>query len=126
MAGPFKGVSVSGYEIHSGVTTMRGDDESPGGEALSELETNEGERFADGFIKGNVCGTYLHGIFESGELLRRLSVFYLNRRGLPSETVKTAGDFNVHRQEQYDILADELRKALDMDKIYEIVGLKGE
>jgi adenosylcobyric acid synthase len=121
-AGPFKGVSVSGYEIHSGVTTLCGDGESRGGEALSELETNEGERFADGFIKGNVCGTYLHGIFESGELLRRLSVFYLNRRGLPSETVKTAGDYNVHRQEQYDILAELVRESVDIKKIYEAMG----
>ncbi len=104
------------------MTTLCGDGESRGGEALSELETNEGERFADGFIKGNVCGTYLHGIFESGELLRRLSVFYLNRRGLPSETVKTAGDYNVHRQEQYDILAELVRESVDIKKIYEAMG----
>ena len=46
-------------------------------------------------------------------------------KGLDPETVK-AEDADSYKQQQYDILADELRKALDMDKIYEIVGLKGE
>ena len=121
-AGPFKGLCVHGYEIHSGVTAYCGDGGPEGGESLLELETKKGERFADGYIEGNVCGTYLHGIFESGELLERLGGYYLDKRGLLFEEAGSFVDFNAYRQEQYDILAGIVRESVDIKKIYEAVG----
>ena len=33
-------------------------------------------------------------------------------------------DYGAYRQAQYNKLADELRKSLDMDRIYAMMGLK--
>ena len=122
LAGPFKDLSVSGYEIHSGVTVPCPDEDTGDQEALLELETKEGERFKDGYIRGNVCGTYLHGIFESGELLERLAGHYLDKRGLSQKPLGMDGDYDVYRQKQYDALAGIVRESVDINRIYEVMG----
>ncbi|HAG68987.1 MAG TPA: cobyric acid synthase CobQ, partial [Lachnospiraceae bacterium] len=83
-----------------------------------------GERYYDGFILENVCGTYLHGLFENGELIDRLGRLYFERRGLSfCEDLKT-GDYEDFQEKQYDLLADTVRKNLDMKAIYGAIGLK--
>jgi len=97
------GLPFKGYEIHMGVSG-----------ALGNIINS-----------GNVYGTYIHGIFDKEEPLRAVAEALFRAKGLDPDSVR-AMDADSYKQEQYDILADELRKALDMDKIYEIVGLKGE
>ncbi len=104
--GAFSGLSglpYRGYEIHMGVSGACGNI----------------------INSGNVYGTYIHGIFDKEEPLRAVAEALFRAKGLDPDSVR-AMDADSYKQEQYDILADELRKALDMDKIYEIVGLKGE
>ena len=38
--------------------------------------------------------------------------------------ISTAKDMKIFKEEQYEILAEELRKSLAMDRIYEMMGLK--
>ncbi|MBQ2160751.1 MAG: cobyric acid synthase CobQ, partial [Firmicutes bacterium] len=97
------GLPYKGYEIHMGVSGACGNI----------------------INSGNVYGTYIHGIFDKEEPLRAVAEALFRAKGLDPDSVR-AMDADSYKQEQYDILADELRKALDMDKIYEIVGLKGE
>lgn len=97
------GLPFKGYEIHMGVSGACGNI----------------------INSGNVYGTYIHGIFDKEEPLRAVAEAIFRAKGLDPDSVR-AMDADSYKQEQYDILADELRKALDMDKIYEIVGLKGE
>lgn len=68
----------------------------------------------------NVYGTYLHGIFDRPETAQALISALMREKGMDPEAVK-ALDIAAYKQQQYDILADGLRRSLDMDKVYRIV-----
>ena len=105
----FASVKLDGYEIHMGVSTVHGD-------PFCTLDNGK----EDGCVKGNVFGTYLHGLFDTGELTEALVKWLAQRKGIdPGEM--TIIPHETYVQQQYDILADEVRKVLDMDKIYEIM-----
>ena len=110
MAEPFAGASIEGYEIHMGLTT--GDDPP-----FCQLDD---ERF-DGCVSGNVAGTYLHGLFDSGEFTERLSQVLCQRKGLDYQAV-TPVSRAEYLETQYDTLADSLRESLDMTAIYRLIG----
>lgn len=92
------GKTYQGYEIHMGVSG------------------------ADGNIinEGNVYGTYIHGIFDREEIARTVVERLLSEKGMDFSDVK-AFDVESYKQQQYDILADGLRKSLDMDLIYSLI-----
>lgn len=98
------GLDYEGYEIHMGTTE---------GEEKSLLE-NSGGAFND-----NVYGCYVHGIFDSDEVSSALVKSLCKRRGL--EFTDTGESRFEYRERQFDILADEVRKSLDMDFIYKIL-----
>lgn len=105
------GQTVEGYEIHMG--------QSEGGANAVEFV-----RLDDGSVIGYtdrekcVCGTYLHGIFDSGKAAEMLVKAILNKKGITAETV--GFDTAAYKEKQYDKLESLLRENLDMDKIYEI------
>ena len=68
----------------------------------------------------NVYGTYLHGIFDRPETAQALISALMREKGMDPEAVK-ALDIAAYKQQQYDILADGLRRSLDMDEVYRIV-----
>ncbi len=111
-----EGTAVEGYEIHMGRTRM--DAGIPSFCRLVPLEG--GEMKEDGAVWGNVWGTYLHGLFDSGEFLSRLWRALAKKRGLDPETAPTF-DPAAHREGQYRLLGEAMRKNLDMAKIYEIL-----
>jgi adenosylcobyric acid synthase len=82
------------------------------------------QQYDDGAInaKGNVLGTYLHGIFN-GRSFRDGFINALRRyHKLPD-----CNDYPIiNREESYDRLAETVRLNLDMKKIYEIIeaGIK--
>ncbi len=119
--GPFKGVRVSGYEIHHGETLCI---EGGSYEPFSSLETLSGEKCLDGAFLGNASGTYLHGLFESGELIRKMSEHYLKKRGISGDLFEDMPDFRRYQEEQYDKLADTVRKNIDLEAVYRIAGLR--
>ena len=112
LGAPFAGARMTGYEIHNGRTTVNGEPFC---------------RLADGTPEGCVCknvfGTYLHGLFDSGELTQALVKLLCARKGIsPRETRPTS--MAEYRQTQFDLLADGVRKALDMGAVYRAMGMK--
>ena len=84
----------------------------------NRLAKNNGKD--DGCCKGNVFGTYLHGLFDTGELTEALIRWLAQNKGLDPGEMEII-PHEIYVQQQYDILADGVRKVLDMDKIYEIM-----
>ena len=115
--GPFAGARLEGYEIHMGVTEVRG---AP----FCRLEDGREDGREDGCRSGNVFGTYLHGLFDSGELTEKLAAWLCARKNIPAEAAVPVSH-RAYQERQYDLLAAELRKALDMEALWQIVDGKG-
>ena len=77
----------------------------------------------DGCACGTNFGTYLHGLFDTGELTEKLVKYLCDRKGIEySEAAPIS--HSAYVEKQYDILADGVRAAMDFDKIYKIMGLR--
>ena len=76
-----------------------------------------------GYCRGNVYGTYIHGFFDSRDILVSVIEKLSSDKG---KTVNTGDvtDYADFKEKQYDLLAGSLRESLDMDKVYEISGLR--
>lgn len=107
VADAFAGAAVDGYEIHMGRT------ERTGGAPLVRLEGGQEE----GVVAGNAFGTYLHGLFDTGELVDALAAWLLANKGLDADEVSTMSHV-AYQQQQIDLLADAVREALDMTAVY--------
>jgi adenosylcobyric acid synthase len=108
--GDIKG-SVSGYEIHCGVSN---------GDALEQpfctLIDQNGESYSDGAVSNDsqIIGTYLHGLFENKETTQALLSWVSGKN-------ESAVDWNVVRESELDRLADVLEKHLDMEQIFKMI-----
>ena len=108
----FEGAKLDGYEIHMGESIVKGD-------PFLILENGKD----DGCACGTNFGTYLHGLFDTGELTEKLVKYLCDRKGIEySEAAPIS--HSAYVEKQYDILADGVRAALDFDKIYKIMGLR--
>ena len=69
---------------------------------------------------GNVIGTYLHGIFDTGAFWHALVNHVRESKGLDDEKteVLTMEEF---RRREYDRLAAGVRQNIDMDAVYKII-----
>ena len=108
-AEPFEGVRVDAYEIHTGRTAVKG---AP----FSKLTDGT----LDGCRKGNIFGTYLHGLFDTGEMTEALARYMCKLKGI-DYTSAAPVTRREHLERQYDILADTVRSALDMDAVYRMM-----
>ena len=149
LAEPFYGAKIEGYEIHTGRSVCYENKQGEEG-AFCRLRTESGSdqieanEFFDGCTVENVYGTYVHGLFDSGELVEKMERHFLDKRGLTEsgsieelqsgkkgkhDEGKTGGftekikDFRAFQEEQYDILAETVRKNLDMGAIYREMNL---
>lgn len=101
------GASFSGYQIHMGISERQ-----EGTEAFCMLsDGNE-----DGAVFHNVAGTYIHGLFD-GNAASALEELLLTRKGISPAELPRVTNAETFLQSQYDLLASELRKSLDMDMI---------
>lgn len=118
VSGKFKNISgvfsvlsdrqFSGYEIHMGESF---------GVKNSMLEFfNDG---TDGDFHDNVYGCYVHGIFDEDEVAESIVKSLYDAKGL-NYNRKTI-DRKSYKEKQYDILADEVRKNIDMEFVYKII-----
>ena len=102
------GREIKGYEIHMGQTEPF--------DRVFEF-TSEGS----GYCRGNIYGTYVHGLFDenmvAADIVRAVSE--LNKK---SVDISALSDRTGYKQSQYDLLADTVRKNLDMDAIYRMIG----
>ena len=97
------GAEFYGYEVHMGETEAAGP-------ALTDC---------GGTFNGNAAGCYVHGIFDSADVSGRLVKALYQRRGLTYSGDIT--DRRRYRDAQLDLLAENVRKALDMELIYRII-----
>ena len=107
---------LEGYEIHMGETTLKGEAKS----STRIQDSVTGESKTDGAYLDNVCGTYVHGVFDKEAVAEAIVQIIGEKKGLDVSGM-TGMDFAAFKETQYDILAAELRKHLDMKKIYEIL-----
>lgn len=119
-------VPVSGYEIHMGESVYGRTENGERAIPFSILEDGR----EDGCVQGRVLGTYLHGIWENSEFAQKMMELLCVDRGLSYETVTAEWEaddnpgissYQAFKETQYDLLAEAVRKHLDMDKIYEII-----
>lgn len=75
---------------------------------------------ADGACRENVYGTYVHGIFDEDGIAEEIVRLLAEKKGISFEEHEHI-DRHAYKESQYDLLADTLRKHLDMEKIYEIL-----
>ncbi len=106
------GLPVHGYEIHHG--------KSSGANVEPVLRMGSGSIDGAKSQDGKIWGTYLHGIFDADEFRRWFIDRLRQRRGLePKRKVMAIYDL----EPALDRLADAVRKSLDMERIYGIIGL---
>ncbi|MDO4324761.1 MAG: cobyric acid synthase [bacterium] len=123
--GDFKNLSkklVTGYEIHMGHTTYLETEAC----ALGTITARQGEQEeekADGCFFDNVYGTYLHGFFDAPQIAECAVSALLEKKGLDAVGIKEYS-YSKYKEMQFDRLADGLRESLDMEKLYEILGMR--
>lgn len=82
--------------------------------------TEGSETKVEGMQMGNVYGTYVHSCFDKEGVAEAIVKAIARSKGLDENAIK-AVDYQSFKETQYDILAAELRKHLDMKRIYEIM-----
>ena len=115
LGGMLDGCELNGYEIHMGISRPEGDCE-PFCRIRDEIT---GKERTDGIFAGNVCGTYVHGIFDHGSIAGKIVRHLAERKGLVLG--EDGVDYGLFKEQQYDKLAATLRKYLDLDAIYKMM-----
>lgn len=100
---PIDKEDVKGYEIHMGAT-----------------DSNRPVFGDDGAIdkEGLVIGTYLHGLFDNGNVRNALMKYLYGKKGLEYEPEEI-----ISEDEAYEELAEVVKQSLDMEKVYRIIGI---
>lgn len=110
--------AVAGYEIHMGHTALH-----TGVTPFALVkDMASGEEKIDGACRGNVYGTYLHGIFDEGETAKELIHALGEEKGIELPKLKNF-DFKKYKEGQYDKLADMIRQNCSVEKIYGRMGI---
>ena len=103
-------IPVEGYEIHMGKTLP-----DPG---VSEF-TSDGS----GYCRGNVYGSYVHGLFDDARAAAALIRTVAENAGKEGISYDIT-DRSTYMEKQYSLLADTLRQSLNMEMIYDLIGVK--
>lgn len=102
---------LKGYEIHMGRTN------ATEGEMQGLVQFEDGT--TDGYYQDEHCmGTYIHGILDNRPFVDFLLRPFEDGIGEHYESI----DYQTYKQQQYDLLADRVRRYLDMDKLYSILN----
>jgi adenosylcobyric acid synthase len=113
---------LKGYEIHMGRTT--GDIGLFSVRRIvyhSEVRTPDSELIPDGSRRGNVWGTYIHGIFDNDGFRRNIINELRTARGLAA--VEQTTDFAKEREQALDQWANVLAENIDMRFVNGLVGI---
>lgn len=112
---------LQGYEIHMGRTEFTG----PVQPAFT-ITSRSGQPcyHDDGVVRpdGLVMGTYIHGIFDNDKYRRAVVNALRVRKGLAP--LATVTDIQAKKQANYDRLAEVVRKSLNMELLYRIMGVR--
>lgn len=106
---------LQGYEIHMGETISNGEEIKP--LAIMENGTPEGC-----YVNQKCMGCYLHGILDNPSF----TDFILEPFKGKAESSPKPEDYTAFKQRQYDLLADHLRKHLDLNLLYSIIKFNNQ
>ncbi|MBO8171245.1 MAG: cobyric acid synthase [Bacillaceae bacterium] len=111
-----RGDKIEGYEIHLGRSQLK-----DGAQPLIELRDGR----LDGAVthNGHIWGTYLHGIFHNRMFTREWLNQIRREKSIPPVAEKVLSEAE-RREAIYASLASVVREHVNMDKIYEIMGIK--
>jgi adenosylcobyric acid synthase len=111
----FEGLKCRGYEIHQGKTRpskfpLKGD--------LVRGEKSPFKGDLEGLIiQGNCIGTYIHGFLDNPSVIE----YILKDKVEKAEATTQGESYEDFKNRQYDLLAEHVRKYVDIDKLYEIM-----
>lgn len=100
MLSGLNGKAYTGYEIHMG---------------------RSGEKMPPLAGKGNVYGSYIHGIFDAPGIADTILRAICHQKGLDFAGLETF-DMGEYKERQYNLLADAIREGLDMDFVYRVLN----
>lgn len=102
---------LTGYEIHMGATTpLEGAPASP----LNRLEDGSEDGY---FISPSCMGTYIHGILDNPSFIDFLLAPFASKLAAGAQTF----DYQQFKEEQYDKLAEHVRRHVNLPLIYQIL-----
>lgn len=95
------GMEYEGYEIHMGIS----------------------KGFGNIINERNIYGTYIHGIFDRSDISSEIINSLMKSKGIDMSQNDII-DMDKYKEKQYEILAENLEKAIDIDELLEILGGK--
>ncbi len=114
-----EGDEISGYEIHMGQTRLSGT-ERP----LFKIIERDGNKVSllDGATvkNGQIIGTYIHGLFDNDRFRNKLIASLMKKKGTRPMQVEGCAHI-AKKEENYNKLADIVRKNLDMKFIKDLI-----
>lgn len=114
------GLEFSGYEIHMGKTTVSTGEHQTPLVQLADGRTDGVQRMEKGSEEPGVYGSYVHGIFDDGDIAVRIVQALADKKRV-SWKPGAGGDYHAFKEQQYDKLAQGLREHLDMEYVYSIL-----
>ena len=114
------GLKFSGYEIHMGKTTVSTGEHQTPLVHMADGRTDGVQRMEKGGEAPGVYGSYVHGIFDGGDIAVRIVQALADKKGV-SWKPEAGGDYHAFKEQQYDKLAQGLREHLDMEYVYSIL-----
>lgn len=116
------GENLFGYEIHMGLSESSGQ-----ARALFRIVRRDGKPadLTDGLIDqdGRVWGTYIHGIFDNDGFRRAFLEGVRERAGKTRIALSSAFSYRGWKEEQYERLAEHVRRHVDVPAIVRALGL---
>lgn len=109
------GIEVSGYEIHNGETLINNENDI-------FIKLDNGKVVGSINSKGNVLGTYLHGIFDEGDFLTYFINDLLNKNKM-NKSDNEIISYKEYKLNELDKLSKLLEENIDMTKVEEILNL---
>ena len=101
------GAKIHGYEIHQG-----------------KSECPENCAFGPIVTAGFTLGTYVHGFFDSTQILCAiLKILFRRKKIAPPDFSSIASETEI-KEKEFDRLEKIVRESIDMEKLYRILGLK--
>ncbi len=107
-------LNFTGYEIHMGETSIRNGSE----DAVKEFTDRQ-----TGYCMNNIYGTYVHGFFDDKKVVKTFVQSIADSKGVSLE-LDTVEDYKTIKEREYDRLADTMREYMNMNLIYEMIGIK--
>ena len=104
--------SLTGYEIHMGETRPFGDAKAQPFALLSDGRN-------DGYVvDDHTMGTYIHGVLDNPQVVDYLLAPFADRL----KEACMPFDYAAFKEEQYNRLAEHVRKFVDIRRLYEIMS----